>query len=881
MDTLVTTFDYIGQTWLSNNGSSIVTSVMPASVTLFQTSIFFLWSCFLPWSISVPLKRAADCPGYKASNINQTNGGLTADLSLAGSPCNVYGQDLPDLKFVAEYQTDSRLHVIIYDKDEDVYQVPEFVVPRPTGSINADDSLLEVSVVEEPFSFEVTRKSSKEVLFSTKGSEIIFENQYWRLRTSLPDNPSLYGLGEHTDPLRVPTSDYVRTLWARDAGAVPENSNLYGSHPVYYEHRANATHGVLLLNSNGMDIKINTDGGQGLEYNVLGGVIDLYFLAGPSPIDVAREYSEISLKPVMMPYWSFGFHQCRFGYSSVDEVAAVVANFSAANIPLETMWTDIDYMDSYKVFTLGAKFPLEGMRTLVNNLHANDQHYIVMVDPAVAYQDYPAFNNGKDAGIFLQQNGSIYKGRVWPGVTAFPDWFHDKTQGYWDNEFETFFSASDGVDIDGLWIDMNEPSNFCVWPCSNPETDSASSDIVQTLLSKRQGASGSKIGLPGRNLIDPAYQIRNAIGSISNKTARTDLIHYGGYAEYDTHNLYGTMMSKTSRNSMLARRPGRRPLVITRSTYVGAGSYVGHWLGDNVSAWDQYRISIRHLLQFVSFFQVPMVGADVCGFLGSTTETLCARWTVLGAFYPFYRNHNVPDSVPQEPYRWESVAAAARKAIDLRYRLLDYIYTAMHQQTIDGTPMLSPLWFQYPTDPSTNAIDTQFFYGPSLLVSPVTDADSTTVTFYLPSDIFYDLFTLKQVVGTGSSITNSSVPFADIPVHIRGGSIIPARVNSANTTTAVRKEDFELLVATDKDGKASGSLYLDDGDSLVQAGTSDIEFQYDNGKISMDGTFGYKTDVGVSSVTVLGSESAVKYELNEGLDGQWEHDVGSLKVVGL
>lgn len=222
-----------------------------------------------------------------------------------------------------------------------------------------------------------------------------------RLRTSLPDNPSLYGLGEHTDSLRLPTSNYIRTLWARDAGAVPQNSNLYGTHPVYYEHRADSgnTHGVLLLNSNGMDIKINKDNGQYLEYNTIGGIIDLYFLAGPAPFDVSREYSEITSKAAMMPYWGFGFHNCRFGYSSADEVAAVVANYSAASIPLETMWTgmylanylacralnevDIDYMDQYKVFTLGATFPLDKMRSLVDNLHSNDQHYIVMVDPGM------------------------------------------------------------------------------------------------------------------------------------------------------------------------------------------------------------------------------------------------------------------------------------------------------------------------------------------------------------------------------------------------------------------------------------------------------------------------------------------------------------------
>ncbi|KAF1849516.1 glycoside hydrolase family 31 protein [Cucurbitaria berberidis CBS 394.84] len=871
---------------------------MPAPVTFLQGWLL-LFSSFLHPGSSVPLKRADPCPGYRASNVQRSDSRFTADLTLAGTECNIYSQDLHSLTFLAEWQTDSRLHIIISDKDEQVYQVPDFVVPRPSGSVSSNAALLDVSIEEEPFTFTVTRKSNGEEIFSTKGSNLVFETQYWRLRTSLPNNPSLYGLGEHTDSLRLPTSNYVRTMWARDAGAVPQNSNLYGTHPVYYEQRAGSgnSHGVLLLNSNGMDIKINNDNGQYLEYNVVGGVIDLYFLAGPGPLDVAREYSEITQKAAMMPYWGLGFHQCRFGYKSVEEVAAVVANYRKAKIPLETMWTDIDYMDKYKVFTLGEKFPLDGMRSLVKDLHGNDQHYIVMVDPAVAAQDYDAYNNGVSKNVFLKKaDGSVYKGRVWPGVTAFPDWFHENTQGYWDSEFATFFDADTGVDIDALWIDMNEPSNFCNFPCDNPEVQTNSETLIASrffapraatpevvtpqvevrVLAPRQ-EGGKKKGLPGRNLLDPSYKIKNAYGILSNKTANTDLIHQGGWAEYDTHNLYGTMMSSANRKTMLKRRPDKRPMVITRSTFVGAGSYVGHWLGDNVSAWDQYLASIRHLLQFVSFFQVPMVGADVCGFLESTNEHLCARWTVLGAFYPFYRNHNVDGATPQEAYRWESVAAAARKAIDIRYRLLDYIYTAMHKQTVDGTPMLAPLWMYYPSDANTLAIETQFLYGSSLLINPVVQESSTSVSFYLPNDVWYDFATLKPVPGSGTTITYSGVSDTDIPILVRGGSIIPLRVKSAMTTKALRDQDFELLVAPDKNGNAQGTLYLDDGESLVQSGTSEISFSWNGNTIKMGGSFGFGTRVGVKSVTVLDNEGAQKYDLNEGLDGPWEHKVADLK----
>jgi alpha-glucosidase (family GH31 glycosyl hydrolase) len=159
------------------------------------------------------------------------------------------------------------------------------------------------------------------------------------------DTVTTFGFGESTRKTQHLEVGSTYTLWNSDYLAANFDKSLYGSHPFYIQVSSSGkAHGVFFLNSNGMDAYLSGDEsagvqGQSIGVQSTGGVLDFYVFAGPTPEDVVAQYLEVIGRPAMMPYWSLGFHNCRYGYPSVAYVSDVVKNYSAAEIPLETQWS--------------------------------------------------------------------------------------------------------------------------------------------------------------------------------------------------------------------------------------------------------------------------------------------------------------------------------------------------------------------------------------------------------------------------------------------------------------------------------------------------------------------------------------------------------------
>lgn len=280
------------------------------------------------------------------------------------------------------------------------------------------------------------------------------------------------------------------------------------------------------------------------------------------------------------------------------------------------------------------------------------------------------------------------------------------------------------VAFDGLWLDMNEASNFCVGVC----------------YQSQMSTNPVKFKLPyvptGRDLEE--------------KSITLDAIHAGGVTELDAHSLFGSMEVKATNDWFASNN--KRTMIIERSSFAGMGKFASRWLGDNFSQDAYMGYSVTGIMGH-NIMGIPLAGSDICGFIGDTNPELCARWHMVGAFYPFSRNHNAWDTISQEPYQplFDTSYTSTQityfeimeRAIFQKYNMIRYYYTEISWLSQEGGAFYKPLFFEFPGE--AGAYENQelnVMLGSALKLGIQSTATNVNTTdFYFPEGLWCNVVT--------------------------------------------------------------------------------------------------------------------------------------------
>jgi alpha-glucosidase len=645
--------------------------------------------------------------------------------------------------------------------------------PKPAVEIKSDGAggndrvirtaELEVRVKADPFRVQFYDHDGHLISKDDDARGVGWEGTRVRDWRWMPAGEHYFGLGEKAGPLDRRGHSYV--MWNTDQYGWGANTDpLYEDIPFFMGLNAGRAYGIFFDNTYRSSFDFGVTTPDRSSFGAEGGEMNYYFFWGPDPKKVIDRYTELVGRLPMPPMWAIGYHQCRYSYYPDKMVRFIADNFRERHIPCDAIFLDIHYMDGYRIFTWDkSRFP--DPSGLLHDLHQQGFHVVTIVDPGVKRDpNYLVYQQGLAGNDFAKlPDGRVFIGPVWPGPSAFPDFTWGRVRDWWGTLVKAWINSG----VDGVWNDMNEPSVFNVPSKTMPD------DVV----------------FHDHGLESPETKI---------------------------HNVYGMQMSRATHDGILMAKPNQRPLVITRATYAGGQRYSAVWTGDNSSTWDHLGMSVPEIMG-MGMSGLALAGADIGGFAGGASPELYTRWLETGVFYPYCRTHVEFGAPSQEPWSYgNKLEAINRKSIELRYRLLPYLYDAFHETSETGIPVMRALLLDYPGDARAVDQSYEFLFGDDLLVSPVLKDSERTGGAYLPKGTWYDFWTDLRYSGPGD--VHVKAPLDRIPVFVRGGAIIPTRQVVQYTGEApINPLTFEIypdwegeLDAPALSGAASSREYYED-----------------------------------------------------------------------
>jgi alpha-glucosidase len=443
---------------------------------------------------------------------------------------------------------------------------------------------------------------------------------------------------------------------------------------------------------------------------------------------------------------------------------------------------DIDYMDRYIDFTVNPKrFP--DLKGFSQAMAGEGIHLVPIIDAGVKVEPgNEVYEEGVENGYFCTNaKGEPFSAAVWPGMTHFPDFFQPKAREWFGSKYKALTDCG----IEGYWNDMNEPA------------------IFYSECSKKKTATETVMGF-----LSPAWAEKHAS---EESNAYQDYKHFyhningQQVLHHRVHNLYGGFMTMAD-NEGLTKLLDHRFLLYSRASYIGAHRYGGIWTGDNASTWELLRTNVCQMpsLNMCGFLYT---GADTGGFGGNCSRELLLRWLAFSDFTPLMRNHSSIGTRRQECYQFGDTEDF-RRIVNLRYRLLPYIYSEFIKAALRSEMYMRPLTFDFPEDEVCRGIEDQLMVGESIMIAPVLTQGAKGRSVYLPED-------MQRVRFNGESFETEEwkagkhevlVDVNEVVFFIRHGHCVPVANAQVQTTRDLVLEDVTLL----GDGN-DYEQYADDG----------------------------------------------------------------------
>ena len=604
----------------------------------------------------------------------------------------------------------------------------------------------------------------------------------------MEEDDIVYGLGEASRGINKRGYCYISNC-TDDPNHTEDKRSLYGAHN-FIVVSGKTTFGLFFDYPSELTFDIGYTRMDTLKVTCADADLDVYVIEGESAYDIVKQFRHVIGRSYIPPKFAFGFGQSRWGYATREDFRKVAAGYRENHIPLDMIYMDIDYMDSYKDFTLNPEnFP--DFPEFVKEMKDQGLRLIPIIDAGVKVESgYDVYEEGVENRYFCQrEDGSDFVAAVWPGDTHFPDFLNKDARKWFGDKYS--FLTSQG--IEGFWNDMNEPAIFY----SSEGMEEAKKLAGEFSQDKEGRIHAWKMQGELNGLANNPEDYRRFYHNVDGKRIRHDKVH----------NLFGYNMTRAAGEAFDRIDPEKRFLMFSRSSYIGMHRYGGIWMGDNKSWWSHILLNLK-MLPSLNMCGFLYTGADLGGFGADATRDLVLRHMALGVFTPLMRNHSALGTREQECYQFENVEDF-RNVVNVRYRLVPYLYSEYMKAALNDDMYFKPLGFVYPEDRMAIRVEDQLILGNEIMIAPVYEQNARGRYVYLPEEMKFVKFLAdgsisEEVLEKG--VHYVEVALNEVPLFIRKDKCIPA----AEPAECVKDIDTSHFTMLGYEG-SSYTLYEDDG----------------------------------------------------------------------